>query len=109
MPMPTCRARAWPRMPPVISGWEAAHAVAAAWVAKKFMYPQHTDADGLAAGPADVHHRCGRIPGAGGPVNVHGDRVARGRIGRFDHHRNAGHRGHAQGVDRAHGEHGRGA
>jgi hypothetical protein len=33
-------------MPPVISGWEAAHAVAAAWVAKKFMYPQHTDADG---------------------------------------------------------------
>jgi hypothetical protein len=42
------RARAWPRMPPVIYGWEAAHAAAAGPVAKKFMYPQHTDADGLA-------------------------------------------------------------
>src|SRR5271155_2592266 len=48
MPMPTCRAWAWPRMPPVICGWEAAHAVAAAPVTKKFMYPQHTDADGPA-------------------------------------------------------------
>jgi hypothetical protein len=35
-------------MPPVIYGWEAAHAAAAGPVAKKFMYPQHTDADGLA-------------------------------------------------------------
>jgi hypothetical protein len=35
-------------MPPLISGWEAAHADAAARVAKKFMYPQQTDADGPA-------------------------------------------------------------
>jgi hypothetical protein len=32
----------------VISGWEAAHAAAAVRVAKKFIYPQHTDADGPA-------------------------------------------------------------
>src|SRR5215472_7449921 len=48
MPMPTCRARPWPRMPPVISGWAAAHVEAAARVAKKFIYPQQTDADGPA-------------------------------------------------------------
>jgi hypothetical protein len=41
MSMPVCRARAWLRIPPVMSGWEAAHAEAAARVAKKFMYPQH--------------------------------------------------------------------
>ena len=35
----------------MISGWEAAHAVAAALVAKKFMYPQHAEADGPAHWP----------------------------------------------------------
>jgi hypothetical protein len=35
-------------MAPLISGWEAAHADAAARVAKKFIYPQQTDADGPA-------------------------------------------------------------
>src|SRR5580704_12728273 len=48
MSMPTCRARPWLRTPPVICGWEAAHAAAAAPVAKKFMYSQQTDADGPA-------------------------------------------------------------
>ena len=52
MPMPVCRARAWLRMPPLISEWEAAHADAAARVAKKFMYPQQIDADGPAQSPA---------------------------------------------------------
>src|SRR5215813_2194346 len=49
--MPACRARSWPRMPPVISGWEAAHAAAAVLAPKKLMYPQHTDADGPAHSP----------------------------------------------------------
>src|SRR5690242_15913819 len=48
MPTPSCTAGSWARMPPVISGWQSAHAIAAALVAKKFMYPQQTDADGPA-------------------------------------------------------------
>ena len=52
MAMPVCRARAWFRMPPVISGLEAAYADAAALVTKKFMYPQQTEADGPAPPPS---------------------------------------------------------
>ena len=97
-------------MPPVISGREAAHAAAAARAAKKFMYPQHTDADGPAQSPPvrpDVHHRGAWVPGGAGAVHVQCDRLAGGWVGRFDHHRDAGHRGDAQGVDRAHGKDGR--
>src|SRR6266545_5289775 len=39
-------------MPPVISGWEAAHADAAARLGKKLIYPQQTDADGPAHWPS---------------------------------------------------------
>ena len=45
------------------------------------------------------------MPVAGGRVYGHGDRSAGGRVGRLDYDGTAGHRGHAQGVDRAHGEH----
>ena len=68
MPMPVCRARAWLRMPPLISGWEAAQADAVAGVTKKFMYPQQTDADGPARQQGQRHsdafapgHRLARL------------------------------------------------
>src|SRR5580704_6421819 len=90
MPMPACRARPWPTMPPVISGWEAAHADAVARVAKKFMCPQHTDADGPAH-PAVRPTYTTAVPGSqvlpawstctatGSPVEGSADSITTGR------------------------------
>src|ERR1700751_4712949 len=91
MPMPACRARSWPTMPPVIPGCEAAHADAVALVAKKFMWPQHTHADGPAHPPPVRPAYTTAVPGSqvllawstctatGSPVAGSADSITTGR------------------------------
>ena len=93
----------------MISGWETAHAAAAARVAKKLMDPQQADADGPAQSPPARPTYTTAVAGfqvplawstftvIGSPVRGSADSITTGRPVIGD----------AQGVDRAHGEHGR--